>query len=69
MQVVRIRMVGNSAAVTIPRAYLQQLHWGLGQYLTLEIKDHILQAQALHEHYQPQLRPPTTTQEAPSGAA
>jgi len=69
MQIVRIRETGNALAITIPRPYLRQLNWALGETLVLEIVERQLQVRALRNHYQPQLRPPAVTQEAPSGAA
>jgi len=39
MRVVKIQSHGNASAVTIPRAYLQELGWQLGEHVKLAIVD------------------------------
>lgn len=56
MQVVRIRQNGNSLAMTIPRTYLEQLQWRLGENLVLEIVDKRLEVRALRNHLPPVTR-------------
>jgi len=61
MQIVRIRETGNALAITIPRPYLEQLGWGLGENLMLEIvAGNCLQARAIpypHPVVNPQEKP------------
>jgi antitoxin component of MazEF toxin-antitoxin module len=69
MQVVRIRQNGNSLAMTIPRPYAQQLHWGLGENLVLEIVDNRLEVRALRNHLPPITRPTWDAQRVTNGSA
>jgi antitoxin component of MazEF toxin-antitoxin module len=50
MQIVRINRRGNSLGVNVPRPYLRQLCWGVGQYLMLEIDDGSLRFRPVHGH-------------------
>jgi len=43
MQLSKIAKHGNAHGITIPRVYLRELRWGLGDYLVLEIVQDRLQ--------------------------
>jgi antitoxin component of MazEF toxin-antitoxin module len=49
MTIVRINRRGNSLGVNLPKPYLQELRWGVGLYLVLEIEDGSLRFRPLHE--------------------
>ncbi len=61
MQIVRINRRGNSLGVNLPRPYLRELRWGVGQYLMLEIEDGSLRFRPVKPH---EPRPPPNTEHA-----
>lgn len=68
MRTVRIHERGNSKAITIPKAYLEELRWGLGDLLLLEVAGQELHCRALRGILQAHNQVHSETREAGNGA-
>jgi antitoxin component of MazEF toxin-antitoxin module len=68
VQIVRINRRGNSLGVNLPKPYLAELRWGVGQYLMLEIEDGSLRFRPVQGDRLHQMTPQHRTGEAPHAA-